>query len=152
MPIDQVRRVVVGPVESLPPGERTVVTPFQGTCRHRRVQCARHVPCAAQPLPAQAWAAVHGTSEWPRRGRRATVNLCSWSAGRTGWCDLRCPWHLWEFEIASGQCLVDPRMRVRTYPVTIEQGQIVVYASAADLPPAAASAHHGPDNLLGTTP
>jgi len=47
---------------------------------------------------------------------------------------LRCPWHLWEFEIATGQCLVDHRVRVKTYPVAIEHGQVVVYADAADLP------------------
>ena len=46
---------------------------------------------------------------------------------------IRCPWHLWEFEIATGRCLVDPR-RVKTYPVAIEDGQVVVYADPADLP------------------
>jgi nitrite reductase (NADH) small subunit len=49
---------------------------------------------------------------------------------------IRCPWHLWEFEIATGRCLVDPTMRVKTYPVNIEDGMLVVYADPADLPPA----------------
>jgi nitrite reductase/ring-hydroxylating ferredoxin subunit len=48
---------------------------------------------------------------------------------------IRCPWHLWEFEIATGRCLVDARMRVKTYPTTIEDGWVVVYADEADLPP-----------------
>ena len=26
---------------------------------------------------------------------------------------LRCPWHKWEFEIATGRCLVDERLRLR---------------------------------------
>jgi nitrite reductase/ring-hydroxylating ferredoxin subunit len=39
---------------------------------------------------------------------------------------IRCPWHLWEFEIGTGRCLVDPRVRVRTYPVMIEGDRIVV--------------------------
>jgi len=30
---------------------------------------------------------------------------------------VRCAWHGWEFEIASGRCLVDARMRARTFPV-----------------------------------
>ncbi len=47
---------------------------------------------------------------------------------------LRCPWHLWEFAITTGQCLVDPQMRVKMYPVAIEDGQVVVYADRADLP------------------
>ncbi|MGN6564337.1 MAG: Rieske (2Fe-2S) protein, partial [Thermomicrobiales bacterium] len=46
-----------------------------------------------------------------------------------------CPWHLWEFDITTGHCLVDPKMRVKTYPVTIEEGMVVVYADPADLPP-----------------
>ena len=48
---------------------------------------------------------------------------------------IRCPWHLWEFDIATGECLVDPQMRVKTYPVAIEDGVVVVYAHLADLPP-----------------
>jgi nitrite reductase/ring-hydroxylating ferredoxin subunit len=47
---------------------------------------------------------------------------------------IRCPWHLWEFEIATGRCLVDPHVRVKTYPVAIEDGQVIVYADPADLP------------------
>ena len=30
---------------------------------------------------------------------------------------LRCPWHQWPFEIETGRCLVDPKVRVKTYPV-----------------------------------
>jgi 3-phenylpropionate/trans-cinnamate dioxygenase ferredoxin subunit len=34
---------------------------------------------------------------------------------------VRCPWHAWEFEISSGRAIVDPhKVRVKTYPVTIE--------------------------------
>ena len=39
---------------------------------------------------------------------------------------LRCPWHQWPFEIATGSCLVDPTVRVKTYRVTIEGDDIVV--------------------------
>ena len=35
---------------------------------------------------------------------------------------------MWEFEIATGRCLVDPKARVKTYPVAIEDGLLVVYA------------------------
>jgi nitrite reductase/ring-hydroxylating ferredoxin subunit len=48
---------------------------------------------------------------------------------------IRCPWHLWEFEIATGRCLVDATARVKTYPVVVEDGMVVVYANPADLPP-----------------
>ncbi len=39
---------------------------------------------------------------------------------------IRCGWHGWEFEIATGRCLVDQRVRARTYPVIVENGQLYV--------------------------
>lgn len=32
---------------------------------------------------------------------------------------LRCPWHGWEFDLESGQCLDDPSLRAAVYPVEI---------------------------------
>jgi len=35
---------------------------------------------------------------------------------------IQCPWHGWEFEIATGRTYFNPhRMRVKTYDVTIER-------------------------------
>jgi len=39
---------------------------------------------------------------------------------------IRCARHGWEFEIATGRALADPRVRARTYPVSVEAGLIVV--------------------------
>jgi nitrite reductase/ring-hydroxylating ferredoxin subunit len=39
---------------------------------------------------------------------------------------LRCPWHKWEFDIASGRCLVDDKLRVRRYSVRIDESEVVV--------------------------
>ena len=39
---------------------------------------------------------------------------------------LRCPWHKWEFDIATGRCLVDEKLRVRRYDVRVEGDEIVV--------------------------
>ncbi|MFL5927668.1 MAG: Rieske (2Fe-2S) protein [Gaiellaceae bacterium] len=39
---------------------------------------------------------------------------------------LRCPWHKWEFDIATGRCLVDEKLRVRRYAVRIDDEEIVV--------------------------
>jgi nitrite reductase/ring-hydroxylating ferredoxin subunit len=44
---------------------------------------------------------------------------------------LRCPWHKWEFEIATGRCLVDDRLRVRRYAVEVDGDDVVV---SLDLP------------------
>ena len=36
---------------------------------------------------------------------------------------LRCPWHGWEYDVSTGQSWFAPtKQRVRSYEVTIEQG------------------------------
>ena len=39
---------------------------------------------------------------------------------------IRCPWHKWDFDIASGRCVVHPTLRVRRYRVTVERDDVVV--------------------------
>jgi 3-phenylpropionate/trans-cinnamate dioxygenase ferredoxin subunit len=39
---------------------------------------------------------------------------------------LRCPWHGWEFDLASGEPLVGHGLRATTYPVVIVDDQIVL--------------------------
>ena len=39
---------------------------------------------------------------------------------------VRCPWHKWDFDIASGRCLVHPTLRIRRYRVTVDQQDAVV--------------------------
>jgi 3-phenylpropionate/trans-cinnamate dioxygenase ferredoxin subunit len=37
---------------------------------------------------------------------------------------VKCPWHGWEFELATGQSFCEPeRERVRPYPVRVERGE-----------------------------
>lgn len=40
---------------------------------------------------------------------------------------VRCAWHGWEFDIRSGEFLVNPRIRARTYPVSVEDDAIYVH-------------------------
>lgn len=40
---------------------------------------------------------------------------------------LKCPWHQWEFDIKTGAALCDRSLRVQTYPVTQEEGQIFLH-------------------------
>ena len=39
---------------------------------------------------------------------------------------LRCPWHEWEYDIATGQSVFDPNVRVKTYRVEVSDGKVVV--------------------------
>ena len=37
---------------------------------------------------------------------------------------LRCPWHHWEFDLATGQALAPVRQRLKTYPVRVQDGRV----------------------------
>jgi len=39
---------------------------------------------------------------------------------------LRCPWHSFDYDVTTGRCVGDPRLRVKTYPVCVEDGHVVV--------------------------
>ena len=39
---------------------------------------------------------------------------------------LVCPWHGWEFDLATGEALFDPTVRVRTYRARVEDGRVVL--------------------------
>ena len=46
---------------------------------------------------------------------------------------LVCPWHGWEFDLATGQSYFDPRRtRVRPYPVEVEAGDAVAEGMAGE--------------------
>jgi len=134
MEVDRVRRVVVGRVEEIPPGERVIVTPFRGRAGIGVFNVAGRFHALRNLCPHKLGPLCTGrvsglvVAEAPPSTDAPGLDI-----ERDG-AILRCPWHLWEFEIASGRCLVDPRMRVKTYPVVIEEGEVVVYAAAADQP------------------
>lgn len=39
---------------------------------------------------------------------------------------LTCPWHGWEFGLLDGRMLADPRIRLRLYPVEIEDDTVYI--------------------------
>jgi len=129
-----VRRVVVGPAAAFPPGTRRLIVPFRGRAGigvfnvNGRYYALRNLcPHKAGPL---CTGRVSGriVADTPPTTEHPNLDLV-----RDGEI-IRCPWHLWEFDILTGVCLVDPKMRVKTYPVSIEDGDVVVYADPADLP------------------
>ncbi|MFQ5408282.1 MAG: Rieske (2Fe-2S) protein [Anaerolineales bacterium] len=64
--------------------------------------------------------------EGPVLGTTLSTDEFRFVYGREGEI-VRCGWHGWEFEIATGQALADPKIRARTFPVTVENGDIVVH-------------------------
>ena len=56
---------------------------------------------------------------------------CPHRGGPLGFGDVTgtrvmCPWHAWSFDLATGACDVSPLEPVRTWPVRVEDGQVVV--------------------------
>lgn len=39
---------------------------------------------------------------------------------------LSCPWHHWEFELETGRCPIDSRVRVRSYATVIEGDRVLL--------------------------
>ena len=134
MPVDDTRRVVVGPVAELPPGTRRIIVPFRGragigvfnvngTFHALRNLC----PHKAGPL---CTGRVSGrvVADAPPTAARYQ------SRSRPRWRDHPLPVAPLGVRSPDGLCLVDPHMRVKTYPVSIEAGEVVVYTDPADLP------------------
>jgi 3-phenylpropionate/trans-cinnamate dioxygenase ferredoxin subunit len=109
-------RHVVGRVSELPPGEVKIVQAEQrsvgvfnvkgsfyalrNTCPHQAA------PLCLGSIKGMTMPSKPGEYEWGRDGEI-----------------LRCPWHGWEFDILTGRSIFNPhRTRVKTYEVTVEQG------------------------------
>jgi len=43
---------------------------------------------------------------------------------------ISCPWHGWEFDVDTGGALADPSVRVRTYPLSVRDGRVVLDTAA----------------------
>ena len=58
----------------------------------------------------------------------------SWPAADAGWKlqwvregeIVTCPWHSLEYDIETGQSLAFRNYRLRTYPVKVEDGKVIV--------------------------
>lgn len=133
--IEEAVRVDVCPAGELAPGERRIVVPFRGRAGigvfniGGRYHALRNLcPHKLGPL---CTGRVSGRVVAAAPPTAAAAGLDLVREGEI----IRCPWHLWEFEIETGRCLVDATVRVKTYPVRVEDGMVVVYAREADLPP-----------------
>jgi len=39
---------------------------------------------------------------------------------------VTCPWHGWDYDLKTGQCVTNPRATLQTYPVKVEGEEIFV--------------------------
>lgn len=61
----------------------------------------------------------------------ATDNGCVHRGGPLGeglleGTSVVCPWHGWEFDVASGACITNPKAKISTYPVRVEGNDLLV--------------------------
>ena len=61
----------------------------------------------------------------------AIDNMCVHQGGPLGEGLLEgenviCPWHSWKYNVKTGVCSTNPSMKVKTYSVKIEDGQVKV--------------------------
>ena len=76
-------------------------------CSHEGAPlCLGHVGGTTEPDPSQP--------DGVRRTREGRI--------------VRCPWHNWEFDITTGENVADPRRRVRTYQVDVDDGGVYLTA------------------------
>ena len=139
--VDRARRVVAGRVEEIPPGARKIVVPFRGRAGigvfnvNGRYYALRNLcphkqgPLCVGRVSGRVVAAAPPSTYAPHLELERAGEI------------IRCPWHLYEYDIITGQCLVDPQLRVKTFPVVVEGDEVVVYADLADLAENPDSAH-----------
>ena len=89
-------------------GREVGVVAVGGELRGVRNRCPHH----GGPL-------CRGTVEQRLTGRPGRYDV-------TGELVLRCPWHGWEFDPATGTCLDDPALRVAVYPAKTVDGRVLV--------------------------
>ncbi len=122
----RVRRVVVGKVREIPQGGRKLVVPFRGRAGigvfnvNGTLYALRNIcPHNLGPL-CTGHVSGRFVASGPPSSSGATLTM-----DRDGEI-LRCPWHNWAFDITDGSCLGDSGLRVKTYPVSVEDGDVVV--------------------------
>ena len=125
--------VVVGRADEIPPGGRKIVVPFRGRAGigvfniGGRFYALRNIcPHKRGPL-CTGEVAGRGAAQTPPSVSGGMVDY-----ERDGTI-LRCPWHAWQFDIASGQCLVDPKVRVKTWRVFVDGDDLVVDVAKSEL-------------------
>ena len=61
----------------------------------------------------------------------AMENACAHRGGPLGEGSLdgttvTCPWHAWEYDVATGVCQMNDKIKLATYPVRTEHDQVII--------------------------
>lgn len=101
-------------------------------------QTTEHAVCSLARLQAESAIAVDVGDQriavfWYENRVYALNETCPHRGGPLHLGRLRqgivtCPWHLWQFDLVTGRSPVNPRSRVRTYSVRVEDGMVLVRA------------------------
>lgn len=51
------------------------------------------------------------------------------SDGQLSGTTVVCPWHAWEYDVTTGACLTNPSVKVTSYPVQMQGGDLMVTLS-----------------------
>jgi nitrite reductase (NADH) small subunit len=112
-------RYVVGRVEDLPPGTRRELPIGRGGVGLFNVDGVFYAlgnvcphmggPLCAGKVTGTTIAVDQYEPRWIRQGEI-----------------LRCPWHGWEFDLKTGETITEPTRRVRSYPVSVEDGVVII--------------------------
>jgi nitrite reductase (NADH) small subunit len=122
--VDSSGRVLVGKADSIPPGTRQLVEVgdqvigvfnINGEFRALANFCPhRGAPVCRGEVTGMTESHAPYQLEWVADGEI-----------------LRCPWHNWEFRIATGQSVSRPVRRIRTYLVSVEGDDVVLIIKSA---------------------
>jgi nitrite reductase (NADH) small subunit len=113
------RRWPVGRASELPPGERRLVEVKGHSIGLFNVN--GEIVAALNLCPHELAPVCRGKV----RGTTLPSPPGEYRWGREGEI-LACPWHGWEFDLLTGRALADERVRLRRYPVSVEDDTIFV--------------------------
>ena len=120
-PTPESRAISLGPADELPPGSRRVVDVDGRSIGVLNVNGQLYG--VRNTCPHQGGPLCSGVVG----GTMVNSEPQEWVVGLEGRV-LRCPWHGWEFDLETGRALFDgERARVRVYPVSVEDGQVLLY-------------------------
>ena len=118
--------IAVGKVGEIPVGERKIIVPFRGRAGIGIFNVKGAFFALRNICPHKLGPLCTGEIGGQSRSTAPPSVADSLTLHERAGEILRCPWHAWAFDIASGQCLVDPSIRVKTYPIFVAGNNLMM--------------------------